>query len=76
MYQLIITNMNTGEQQLFNYNSKKNAINHFTERCDERGYDWFEMPMLNGYEAGGIGYDYRIELFQEEEEEETTTNPF
>jgi len=76
MYQLIITNMNTGEQQLFNYNSKKNAINHFIERCDERGYDWFEMPMLNGYEAGGIGYDLRIELIAEEEEETTTTNPF
>ena len=76
MYELTITNMNTGEKQTFNYKSKKNAINHFIERCDERGYQWNEIAMLDGYEAGGIGYDLRIELIAQEEEETTTTNPF
>lgn len=77
MYQITITNMNTREQQVFTFTEKHRAINNFIERCDARGYDWREMEMHDGYQAGGIGHDYRIELIQQEEEEETTTiNPF
>jgi hypothetical protein len=68
--------MITGEQQTFKYKSKKNAITHFIDRCDEGGYEWHEIAMLDGYEAGGNGHDLRLELIAQEEEETTTTNAF
>lgn len=44
------------------FNELKKAITAFTEECDYHNCDNIEINADGSREAGGIGYDYRIEL--------------
>jgi len=54
-----ITLINSGSHRINSYPTEKEALQYFNEKCDELGY------IAKDNEAGGIGYDYRIELLEE-----------
>lgn len=67
-FSLIIEPMNgyyNESTRIFLYNSYKEALNAFKERCNSYGYDYDTIdPILYPceWEAGGIGHDYRISI--------------
>jgi hypothetical protein len=56
---LTMTNMNTGNVVREMEGSESDVRAFFHEKCEELGY------AINGNEAGGIGHDYRLEIFNE-----------
>lgn len=62
MYNIIITNMMNGTQQIIELFNERIAINHYIELCNMHNMEPQEDMMDAMYTAGGIGHDYRIEL--------------
>jgi hypothetical protein len=58
MKTLTITDMATGKQTIETFATEKEARHQFLSKCDLEGLD-YELGVTY---AGGIGYDYRIEL--------------
>lgn len=56
--------INNGETIVREFIKYKDALNYFLEWCDERSipYEYNDYKEGEEMEAGGIGYDYRIEL--------------
>ncbi len=64
MYKIFVTNMKTGDLVEFKYKNKKTAINRFKGTCIELGYKYTDVMQLGVMVAGGVGYDFRIELVE------------
>lgn len=62
MYNIIITNMMTGTQQVIEFTNYQKSVNHYIELCNMHNMDPQEYTMGVIFTAGGIGHDYRIEL--------------
>lgn len=62
MYNIIITHMMSGTQQISEFFNEDIAIKTFTELCMMHNMEPEEDMMDAMYTAGGIGHDYRIEL--------------
>ena len=63
MYNIIITNMMTGTQQVIEFTNYQKSVNHYIELCNMHNMDPQEDMMDGMYTTkGGIGHDYRIEL--------------
>ena len=61
MYQIIITHLQNRTAQVLEFPKLGQCLESFKEICDAQGYayEWTEeLPT-----AGGIGHDYRIEVF-------------
>jgi hypothetical protein len=53
-----ITRMHTGEKNILDFGTWYEAVQYFAKFCDDNN-----IPYEHGEtEAGGIGYDYRIEI--------------
>jgi len=64
MYKIFVTNMNTGDVVEFQYKNKKTAINRFKGTCNEIGYKYTDVSQLGLMVAGGVGYEFRLELVE------------
>lgn len=64
MYKIFVTNMKTGDAIEFKYKNKKMAVNRFRGTCKELGYKYADVNQLGLMVAGGVGYDFRIELVE------------
>lgn len=67
IYTVSVTNMHTGETSTKAYFREKQAVDRFYKFCNEMCYDWHHvMQRHNDYlqfaQAGGKGYDYKIEI--------------
>jgi hypothetical protein len=49
----------------FVYKNKKQAINRFIGLCNELGYTYTHIKTFNVFTAGGIGYNFRLELMNQ-----------
>jgi hypothetical protein len=58
MPEVIITRMSTGKEDHREFITYKDAYQFFLNWCIERNYEHDD----NATEAGGTGYDYRIEV--------------
>lgn len=58
MTTITMTQMNSGKQKTFEFNTNKKAISFFRELCDLYNLDYDNDTTS----AGGIGHDYRIEI--------------
>ena len=58
MKTVVITKMSTGATTSTGFATEKDAYDYFATWCDAHGYDY----EANSTEAGGIGYDYKIEI--------------
>jgi hypothetical protein len=58
--QVIITKMSDTTETVKDFSTKNNARQFFNQWCDSHEYDYKNKSI----EAGGIGYDFRIELKQ------------
>lgn len=58
---VVITNMHTKKRiHVHEFLNEFDAIQYFREWCDEHEYEY----KSDSKEAGGIGYDYRIEIVE------------
>lgn len=64
MYKIFVTNMNTGDVVEFKYKNKNMAVNRFKGSCDELGYKYTDVSQLGLMVAGGVGYEFRLELVE------------
>lgn len=64
MYKIFVTNMKTGDVVEFKYKNKKMAINKFKGSCNSIGYTYTDISQIGLMVAGGVGYDFRIELVE------------
>ena len=53
-----MTQMNSGKQKTYEFNTNKKAMSFFRELCDLHNLDYDNETTS----AGGIGHDYRIEI--------------
>lgn len=62
MYQVIIYNYPSRARRVEEYGSEKRALNYFYGLCHKHNLDNIESDKYGNYTAGGIGYDYYIQL--------------
>lgn len=78
---LTTTKMSTGEKSIQRFYIFTNALHWFDSLCEREEFDFEYFPSqttrenFKGFEAGGVGCDYRVELTIEKEEAEEEAVP-
>lgn len=69
-FNVVISRMDGSDKRNNRFSSFKGAYQFYLEQCDKHDLDNMEQPTdqetATNLEAGGRGYDYRIELIEEE----------